>query len=299
MQRYELDSYYPLFNQNGDLNCQQNQSPSTTITTTSNTATYINLNSKRLKLNSNDACLSDNSIAIMPATNSTSDDVKLVNTTMHNNSIDFNLIDYNSNNNMTNNFNNNNKQVFHNSNAIQHQANAYPIQSNVSVQPPPTSYQAFYNNTNNNVPQQQQQTFVQMSSTPNSYTNGQQFDFKNQQEIKPKINKLSYASNKKEIQNYEDFVSDEDDDEDEDDEDDEEDEEDEDDEDEDEDEDLGTLKHQHKKSKKQHIDNENDYEIKHNCLTEDGAYMNTLFNSPSSLSSSSTSVLNNNSQHLE
>ena len=39
---------------------------------------------------------------------------------------------------------------------------------------------------------------------------------------------------------------------------------------------------------KKDIDNENDYEIKHNCLTEDGAYMNTLFNSPSSLSSGST-----------
>ena len=36
-------------------------------------------------------------------------------------------------------------------------------------------------------------------------------------------------------------------------------------------------------------DNENDYEIKHNCLTEDGVYLNTLFNSPSSLSSISSS----------
>lgn len=36
-------------------------------------------------------------------------------------------------------------------------------------------------------------------------------------------------------------------------------------------------------------DIENDYEIKHNCLTEDGVYLNTLFNSPSSLSSISSS----------
>ena len=42
-----------------------------------------------------------------------------------------------------------------------------------------------------------------------------------------------------------------------------------------------------KRDSKKELDTDNDYEIKHNCLTEDGAYMNTLFNSPSSLSSSS------------
>jgi hypothetical protein len=45
-----------------------------------------------------------------------------------------------------------------------------------------------------------------------------------------------------------------------------------------------------KRLKKAEVDHENDYEIKHNCLTEDGAYMNILFNSPSSLSSSSKSA---------
>ncbi len=162
-------------------------------------------------------------------------------------------------------------------------------------------------------PQQQQQStqaqpaqqqYIQSSTA--SFSSQQQFDFKNQD--KKSINasskthnalnaassqlNLSYGgANKKEIEHFEDFISEEDDD-DEEEEDEDEDEEEDDDYDEDDD-DLGLLKHQHKKSKKQ-IDNENDYEIKHNCLTEDGAYMNTLFNSPSSLSSSSTPVLNNN-----
>lgn len=43
------------------------------------------------------------------------------------------------------------------------------------------------------------------------------------------------------------------------------------------------------------IDHENDYEIKHNCLSEEGAnaayMMTSLFNSPSSLSSSSTAAV--------
>ncbi|CAF0761627.1 unnamed protein product [Brachionus calyciflorus] len=48
----------------------------------------------------------------------------------------------------------------------------------------------------------------------------------------------------------------------------------------------------YKNKKQKDLDMENDYEIKHNCLTEQGAYMNSLFNSPSSLSSSSGSKTN-------
>lgn len=68
----------------------------------------------------------------------------------------------------------------------------------------------------------------------------------------------------------------------------EEDEEDEDLSDEDEeDEDDSRFDSIYKNKKQSDLDTENDYEIKHNCLNEQGAYMNSLFNSPSSLSSDS------------
>lgn len=67
--------------------------------------------------------------------------------------------------------------------------------------------------------------------------------------------------------------------------------EDEDDEDEDlsdeEDEEDSRFDSLYKHKKPSDMDTENDYEIKHNCLSEQGAYMNSLFNSPSSLSSQS------------
>ncbi len=50
---------------------------------------------------------------------------------------------------------------------------------------------------------------------------------------------------------------------------------------------FSNKKNYNKRVKKAEVDHENDYEIKHNCLAEDGGYMSTLFNSPSSLSSSS------------
>ena len=53
-----------------------------------------------------------------------------------------------------------------------------------------------------------------------------------------------------------------------------------------------------KRNSKKEIDTNNDYEIKHNCLTEDGAYMNTLFNSPSSISSSSNVDMRSKTIHL-
>ena len=53
-----------------------------------------------------------------------------------------------------------------------------------------------------------------------------------------------------------------------------------------------------KRNSKKEIDTDNDYEIKHNCLTEDGAYMNTLFNSPSSISSSSNVDMRSKTIHL-
>lgn len=133
-------------------------------------------------------------------------------------------------------------------------------------------------------------------------------DKKNPKIFKPLVNSQLPMS-KKEIENFEDFTDticnkannsllDDDDDLEEDEEDEFSDDDDEDDED-DEEEDfegsnyLNSAKNGNKKRKTEikakncDIDNENDYEIKHNCLTEEGAYLNTLFNSPSSLSSSS------------
>ena len=46
-------------------------------------------------------------------------------------------------------------------------------------------------------------------------------------------------------------------------------------------------------------DAENDYEIKHNCLTEEGVYMNSLFNSPSSLSSSGSNPKANDAKSAQ
>lgn len=60
------------------------------------------------------------------------------------------------------------------------------------------------------------------------------------------------------------------------------------DEEEDDDEDDSRFDSLYKNKKQIDLDTENDYEIKHNCLSEQGAYMNSLFNSPSSLSSQSS-----------
>ena len=125
---------------------------------------------------------------------------------------------------------------------------------------------------------------------------------------KPRPNiKIETSKRDKSLIKSEELNEEDEDDEDDDEDDEEEDEDEDDDEDEDTDTDdlnssyfIGSKRANAAKSKamsKLNCDNDidNEYEIKHNCLTEDGVYLNTLFNSPSSLSSLSSSANSANS----
>lgn len=170
------------------------------------------------------------------------------------------MVDYNNNNLMQHNYQNHNQ--IHNS---------LPINRN--------QYQTYYN---------EQNSF-------NSDLTKNQFNFGSSTNPTPLSSNTSTPNlmpSKKELITHEHDCDEFDDDEDdEDEEEDEEDDEESDDDFSDEDENKTSGNKGNKKSKSKRImnqenDPENDYEIKYNCLTEEGVHLNTLFNSPSSLSSS-------------
>lgn len=223
-----------------------------------------------------------------------------------NTQIDFQY--YPSNNQQENLMSHTNSHSYHHQNTLDF-SNYNPQQAQITPQQQqqsyfnPAQYNTFYTSTPqsnhflneytfNSSNSQTQAQIAQLQTPPPSNTNTPQPNVSYLKGAKAyktlsHTNSSSLLNTKKEIEHFEDFTDSScktnEDEEEEEFSDEEEDEDDE----EDEEEEFYGQNKKRKLQKQNEIDHENDYEIKHNCLTEEGAYLNTLFNSPSSLSSSS------------